>query len=378
MAALRDLLGNGVLFHLAMAFGQFLIVIVSAWIIQFLLNTIGRRITARTQTDLDDKIIGIISDRIIWLAVVFGAYLATEQLAGFVGTSNSFVLQLLTYGQGIIFVSFVTVLTIILIRITDTSIKHAIELHTTKTASLFNEALLPLINRIVNIVIGVVAIIIILDHFGQNVSSLVVSLGVGSLAVALAAQETIANMIAGFVIMLDRPFRPGDRIMLPSGELGDVYEIGIRSTKILNFDNNLIISPNADLIKSKIINYSYPEEIIRVVVDVGVAYGTQVDRARGVMIEAAHKHPNVLATPAPEVFLMDLADSSVNLRLVARTDDFRKKFSTETALREAIYKAFGTNKIEIPFPQRVVHFPVPPNANTKNNKTRTSVRRKSL
>jgi len=88
----------------------------------------------------------------------------------------------------------------------------------------------------------------ILHYFEKDVSSIIVSLGVGSLAVALAAKDTLANMISGFMIMTDRPFRIGDRIMLESGEKGDVYDIGLRSTKILTFDNTLI-SPEGGLFK---------------------------------------------------------------------------------------------------------------------------------
>ncbi len=374
MEKLHEILGTGLLFHVVFGIGQFVGAVLAGWIIRLVLKIVGRFITSKTANNLDDKIIGIVVDRIVWLATVFGAYLASKEIGLAIDPRSEIALQFLRYGEGIIFVFFVVVLTIILIRITDTSIKHAIESHAVRTSSRFNEALLPLINRVVNIVIGIIALIVILDHFGQNVSSLVVSLGVGSLAIALAAQETIANMIGGFVIMLDRPFRVGDRVKLPSGELGDVYEIGIRSTKILDFDNNLIISPNAELIKNKIVNYSYPQEIVRVIVDVGVAYGTAVDRARTVMIRIAGKHPLVLREPPPEVFVMDLAESSVNLRLVARTNDFRNKFIAETALREQVYAAFNEEGIQIPFPQRVVH--LQPGA--RNGKRQNSPKRKTL
>ena len=89
----------------------------------------------------------------------------------------------------------------------------------------------PLTTKTVNFALTFVAIIIVLDHFGINIGSLLVSLGVGSLAVALAAQETIANMIAGFVILVDRPFRIGDRIEVGQGVVGDILAIGLRSTR---------------------------------------------------------------------------------------------------------------------------------------------------
>ena len=91
---------------------------------------------------------------------------------------------------------------------------------------------LPLIEKISTIFIFLIGIIVVLKHFNYDVLSLVTALGIGSLAIGLAAKDTLANMISGFTIMVDRPFRVGDRIQLSSGEVGDVLEIGLRSTKI--------------------------------------------------------------------------------------------------------------------------------------------------
>jgi small-conductance mechanosensitive channel len=331
-------------------------------ITRWILNTLGRRLIARTVSDLDNIILEIVVDRIKWIAVVAGAYLASEELALTTAVSNVTARQWLGYGQGVIFVCFVAVIAAVLIRVADSSVKYTMETHARKSSQKLNEAILPLLNRVINILIFLIALIIILHHFGQDVSSLVVSLGVGSLAIALAAQETIANMIGGFVIMTDRPFRVGDRIKLPSGEIGDVQEIGIRSTKILDFDNNLIVSPNAELIKGRIVNYSYPLEQIRIAVDVGVAYGTDVERAKSIMTRFAMDRPDVLKAPPPAVFLVGFGESSLNLQLNGRTNDYRLKFSVETTLREQIYNAFLKEDIQIPLPQRVVHLPPPSHA----------------
>ncbi len=293
-------------------------------------------------------------------------HLASEELTRATDAADIAARQWLGYAQGIIFVCFVAVVTIVLIRIADSSVKYTMERHARRTASKLNEALFPLVNRIINILIAFIALIIVLHHFGQDVSSLVVSLGVGSLAIALAAQETIANMIGGFLIITDRPFRVGDRIKLPSGEMGDVQEIGIRSTRILDFDNNQIIFPNADLIKGKIVNYSYPSEHIRIAVDVNVAYGTDLEHAKSIITSLALKHPDVLENPAPAVYLVAFGESSLNLQLNGRTDDYRKKFPIETTFREQIYKALADKGIQMALPFRVVQLSNPPNATRQN------------
>jgi MscS family membrane protein len=318
MEALRTYLGNGMLFHAVSAMLMFLAAMALGWITKLLLSTVGRRLAAKTASDLDDIILEIVLDRIKWIAVVAGAYLATEQLSQAANAADVAAHQWLGYAQGIIFVCFVAVVTVLFIRIADTSVKYFIERHARRTSSRINEALLPLLNRLITVLIVLISVIAILHHFGEDVSSLVVSLGVGSLAIALAAQETIANMIGGFVIMTDRPFRVGDRIKLPTGEIGDVQDIGIRSTRVLDFDNNLIVNPNAELIKGKIINYSYPSEHIRISVDASVAYGTDVDRVRAIMLKFAQEHPNVLKSPPPSVVLVGFGESSLNLQFCRR------------------------------------------------------------
>jgi small-conductance mechanosensitive channel len=372
MGQLKELLGSGTTFFITMAVLQFLAIVILAWLLKWFFKTAGRKLTTRTKSAVDDKILEIFIDRITWIGVVLGAYLAIGQAKNIVGKANEVALRFIGYAEGIIFVSFVIVVTLILIRVSDTIIRSTIE---RRTASHFHEGILPLVNRVVSIIIVSIALIITLNYFGQDVSSLVVSLGVGSLAIALAAQDTLANMIAGFVIMMDKPFRPGDRIQIATGEVGDVYEIGIRSTKVLDFDNNIIVTPNAELIKGKIINYSYPEIIVRFMVNVGVAYGTDINRARQIMIKLARLHPHVMSEPAPEVFVMDLADSAILLRLVGRTDDFREKFLAETALREAIYNSFVEEGIEIPFPQRVVHLHQAAHAKPQTAQKRKTSRR---
>ncbi len=364
---LHNYLGSELLYHVVVAAILFLGTIIIGWIIKKLLRTAGKTLISRTRSDIDDMILQIVLDNIKWIAIVTGAYLATTEITKAVTKEEVTARQFLGYAEGIIFVCAVIVLTAMLIRITDTIVKHAIETHARKTSTRVNEALLPLVNRVINIILALIAIIIILDHFGQDVSSLVVSLGVGSLAIALAAQDTLSNMIGGFVIMLDRPFRVGDRIQLPSGEMGDVHEIGIRSTKILDFDNNLVIVPNAELVKSRITNFSYPEQIVRLIVEVGVAYGTDLDKVKYIMTELAKQHPDILRDPVPETLVIALADSSVNLRLVARTGDYRNKFMIEAKLREQIYNAFRKEGVEISFPQRVVHLQNPTHGKSQSS-----------
>ncbi len=324
-----------------------------------LLNTVGRKLVSKTETTLDDRIIDVFCGKITLLTVLAGIGIGVQEIRKGITGKDLTITQLLDYAHIALFLVTAFVVTRLIICLIEETFGWYMEELSKKTSSNVSATVAPLTNKIINIALFLVALIIVLDHFGINIGSLLVSLGVASLAVALAAQDTVANMIAGFVIMVDRPFRIGDRLQLPTGEMGDVYEIGLRSTRILNFDNNLIIIPNADLVKTRIINFSYPHDAVRVMVEVGVAYGTDPEKARHVILGLAKNHPEVLRDPIPEVFVSNLSDSAVMLQLVARVDDFRKKFRTETSLREQIYQAFRRESIEIPFPQRVVHLKEP-------------------
>ncbi len=357
---LKTFLSNGLFYHIVVSLLIFVGVLALGWIIKRILETAGRRIAAKTETQLDDILLDIVLPRTKWMVVVVAAYLAIGELEKTIPVSDANSLRLVEYLGDAVSVLFILAVTFLIMLMLNASIRYIVEAQARRTSSKVNNALILLLNRLTNSLIGFIALIMILGTFGVNVSSLLVFLGGGSVAVALAAQDTLSNMIAGFVIMIDRPFRVGDRIKLPSGEVGDVYEIGLRSTKILDADNNLIINPNGDLIKTKLINYSYPQNHMRVVVEVGVAYGTDLDRAKKIMVELATNHADLLKDPGPEAFTTALGDSAVNLQLVARTDDFRKRFKTETELREQIYRTFMKENIDIPFPQRVVRVINPP------------------
>jgi MscS family membrane protein len=355
----QQLIGSGFSLHLWNGILAFVTVMIIGFFIKYFLHTAGRKIISRTDNELDDLLLDVILPRLKWLAIVIGLYLAIEQIAKGFTLADKMSQQLIHYGEGIIYVAFISLLTLLIVRLFDTSLKYVIQRHASQSSSVLITAVLPLLNRLTMILTLFIAIVISLGHFGVDVSSLLVFLGGGSVAIALAAQETLANMIAGFVIMIDRPFRVGDRIKLPTGEIGDVHEIGLRSSTILDFDNNLIVSPNSDLTKAKVINYSYPRTEIRVLVEVNVAYGSSIDHIREIMLGCANQHSDILKQPASEVFLSAMGETSCTLQLIARTDDWKKKGSTEAALRENIYTAFMKEGISSGYAQHRVQLSSP-------------------
>ncbi len=280
---------------------------------------------ARTNTQLDDQLFDIFVPRIKWLTIIAALFLSTEELAKGIHPADRTSQEIIRYSESIIYIAFVIFITSLLIRIIDTVLKYAMERHAHNTASTLNSAVLPILNRVITMILVMIASVTMLGHFGVDVSSMLVFLGGGSVAIALAAQETLANMIAGFVIMFDQPFRIGNRIKLPTGETGDVFGIGLRSTKILDSDNNVIVVPNAELTKSRVINFSYPTSEIKILIDISAAYGTDISRAKSIMLFAAAESPEILKTPAPEAVLLELKESSCHLQLAAHVSRMEKQ-----------------------------------------------------
>jgi small-conductance mechanosensitive channel len=348
------MMGEGLLYHAVMGAAGFLLTLLAGKVLKVFLNTTGRRLITKTESDLDDKILEIILSRLIAVTAITGAYFGMRELRNGIGKDEATFHLVIDNANSVLFVLTAIVITIVVTRIVSTVIVHMMEAYGESQDARLHRTLTPLMNRIVMFTIAALAIIVVLDHFGQNVNSLLTLLGAGSLAIGLAAQDTISNMISGFVIMIDRPFHIGDRIKIPTGEEGDVYEIGMRSTTILDFDHNLIIVPNNDLIRTRIVNFSYPSPQHRVVIDMCAAYGTDIDAMKGLMLSAATAHPEVMHDPAPEVFLVNLADSSMEFKLVCRVDSFKKKFGVAEQLRIAIYTKMREEKIEIPYPHRVI------------------------
>jgi len=307
-----------------------------------------RRMTRMTKTELDDKILDVIAGgtrKIVWLVGWYFVFHSLESL---------FSEKLISYGDGILYVLAVFVFAHILSRTFQMLLDWYGQRWGKSVKGRIQDEFSPLFRRLIVIVVYTIAIVFILNHFHQNVSSIIVSLGVGSLAVALAAKDTLANMIAGFMIMTDRPFRLGDRILLESGEKGDVYDIGLRTTKILTLDNTLVIVPNQQIINEKVTNLSYPDPQIRVSVELGVAYGTNLDLVKKMLIDICSAHPKVLENPPPQAYFTNFGDSSLDLKLVCRVAKWGEQWSVAEELRMEINRVFEKEGIEIPFPQRVV------------------------
>jgi MscS family membrane protein len=158
-----------------------------------------------------------------------------------------------------------------------------------------NNPLAQLFHRGASATIIFLGLVMILTNYGVNVNTLLAALGIGTLAISLAAQETLSNIISGIIILLDQPFRVGDRIeILEMGTWGDVVKIGLRSTRIRLLDNRMVIVPNTSISKNRIVNYTFPDPCYRDQSVIGVAYGTDLKQARDIITQTVRTIPGVL------------------------------------------------------------------------------------
>jgi len=185
-----------------------------------------------------------------------------------------------------------------------------------------------------------------------NLSPLFASAGIVGIAIALAAKDTLANFFGGISVFMDRAYKVGEYIILDSGERGEVVEVGIRSTKIQTRDDVLITIPNAIMANSKIINQSAPQPRFRIRLDIGVAYGTDLDMLEDLLLQVANDNGQVVKQPAPRLRLRAFGDSAVNFQLLLWIRDPRERGRQTHLLLKEIYRVFYENNISIPFPQR--------------------------
>lgn len=181
-----------------------------------------------------------------------------------------------------------------------------------------------------------------------DLTALVATAGVATIAVGFAAQTSLSNLIAGLFLLVDRPFQVGDTVEL-EGRLGVVQEISLLSTLMRTFDSILVRWPNEVVLKSTITNYTrYPAR--RIDLRVGVAYGSDLVRARAVLLDAVSSLDRVLLEPAPNVVTCGFLDSAVDLEVRAwvAQPDF---LAGRTDVTEAVHRALQDAGIEIPFPQ---------------------------
>jgi potassium-dependent mechanosensitive channel len=214
--------------------------------------------------------------------------------------------------------------------------------------------------RITRYVIILIGIFVAIGTLGIDTSAIMGAAAVLLVGIGFGLQKLAENFISGLLVLLERPVRKGDFIDA-GGVLGVVDDIGLRATRVTSRDGVQVIVPNSHLMSNIVVNYSQPSHERRFQIDIGVAYGTDLEMAAKVIVDVAKAEPKVLDTPSPEVRHMGFGDNAINLVLLVWIAEAYEDLIVGSRLRFALDKAFREHKISIPFPQRDVHI-IPPNA----------------
>jgi small-conductance mechanosensitive channel len=224
-----------------------------------------------------------------------------------------------------------------------------------------------LTQNLAQLLIALVGILVLLHQLGVSVTPILTAFGVGGLAVALALQDTLSNLFAGFYVSVAGQVRPGDYIKLNTGEEGYVSDITWRSTTMRAATNSLIIVPNAKLAQAIVTNYFLPERRLSLSIPVSVSYNSDPDHVERVLLDtvtaAAADVPGLLSDPAPSVQLIPgFGDFALRFTVNFSVTEFVAQAPVQHELRKRILRRFQAERIEMPFPTQSVQIQNPAGA----------------
>lgn len=299
----------------------------------------------RTSWELDNIIIAATRGPFLLWVVALGVYLALE----FSKLSDEWVA---IFGKLLLVLVSLSI-TLVLANIVSTLVQRAAsrgEVEAPATS---------LTRHLVRLGIILLGVLFVLHALHVPITPLLTALGVGSLAVALALQDTLTNLFAGFNVSMARQVRVGDYIKLDSGQEGYVTDMNWRTTSIRDFSNNLIIIPNAKLAQSIVTNYYMPDKPVTVRIPVSVSYSSEPEHVERVLLaigrQAVQELPQLDPTFEPVVRFTNMGEFSLDFLLTVRVKTFDEQFVAQHELRKHIFKRLREEKIEIPFPVRTVY-----------------------
>lgn len=331
--------------------GSALASLLAGVILRRVLIPLSKKAPGKFHTALFEAIDG----RAQWVVLAVGLYLGASLAFTGAAMQTYRTHQLWRVCAGILYVNLVLAITMAIYALTKGAVDWYAENFAQRTHTRFDDQAVSVFNRFAKVVFLFVALTIVFKRFNVEITGLLATAGIASLAFAFAAQDTLANMISGVILMFDRPFKRGDRITLPSGDLGDVIEIGLRSTKVMSFDQTVIVIPNAALAKSTIVNHNAPDPKIRIRHSVGVAYGSDMHKVKSIIMDILRAHPDILDDPVQEVFFTEFGDSSLDLAIRFWITDYLERLRVVDEVNMAIKDRFEAENVEIPFPQRDVY-----------------------
>ena len=299
----------------------------------------------RSRTDLDDRLVALLHRPVFITFVLIGLGLATQRIA-LPEAAEYFTLGVLKTIAIVVWYNMLRHLTALIV----TSAQRR------RSSKLSQTGMLSLAQNVAKVVLFALTVYFLFLAWDIDVTAWVASAGIVGLALSFAARDTLSNLFAGVSIAMDAPYKTGDYIILDTGERGVVTHIGLRSTRLLTRDDVEITIPNGVIGNGKIINEAGgPSEKHRIRIAVGVAYGSDIDRVIEVLEQVSADNEEVCTNPAPRVRMRQFGASSLDFELLCWIDQPVDRGRLKHELNCAVYKAFASADIVIPFPQQDLH-----------------------
>jgi small-conductance mechanosensitive channel len=334
-------------------FTQFLIptlilagIILVGWIIEWIVFGWFHRLARRTSWHGDDLLIQTLRWKILFWLLLLGVYVAVPSIpielsSGTVNLVNR-----------ALFTLFIISATIAIAQIATGMISTSGDSETRPALSI--------VNNIVRVAVYISGFLIILGYFGQSVTPALAALGVTGLAVSLALQATLTDLISGVQIVLTRPIRPGDYVKLSTGEEGYVTDINWRTTRIKQLANNMVVVPNSTITSSILINYCEPQRELSVLIDIGISYECDLEHVERVTVEVAKEVmqsvPGGIPENDPFIRYNSFSDFSINFTVILRGKEFVDQYLLKHEFIKRLHQRYRQEGIDIPFPIRTLEF----------------------
>lgn len=342
-----DAINNVLQFIFGNLYLRFLMILVIALVIAYIAKIILKKglkpLAKKTKTRVDDMIIRSLSSIIFYIILVLGFKVGLQYFAFETTIYDSLIETLL-----------IIIIAVFLLKIISEFAQQWLSEWKFKTKTSADERLIPFLQKILKAVVIILAVIFIFNAWSINISPLIATAGIAGLAIGLAVKDSLSNILGGLQLVLDRTFKVGDKVQLESGEMGVILDIGLRSTKLKTYDNEVIFIPNGYLANAKIKNFTQPDFSIRVNVNFGVEYGSDSEEVRKVVLEALRKIEAVIEEPIPEVQFLNMSDFSLDFVARAWVQSYADAYRTQLKMTDEIYNALNKANIGIPFPTRTV------------------------
>jgi len=327
--------------------GSVLIVITAAAlgkIAMFIFRQYLEKFAAKTKNKFDDMIFEHTKKPLLYLLIAYGIKLALLNLG-----INGAVDKLINSIMAAVFLYTI-------LRGIDIVVETWAITFSKKTKTQIDDVLLPLLHKVTKVLFLLIGLLWVLKIWQIDITPYLAGVGISGIVLGLALQDSLKNIFGGVTLLLDKTYQLGDKVKLESGEIGTIHDIGLRSTKMITVDNEMVYVPNGYLANSRVTNFARPDPKVRTSVLFGVEYGTDVEKVRKLVLKILTEMEGVLKDPAPSVQFTDMGDFALHFKANFWVEKWSQSYDRKLEATEKIYNALNKAKIGIPFPTQTVYY----------------------